>query len=118
MFDRIIKVFDPEYKRYKICSECNERIYDSKWNNKCRVCWEGKPKPPTKEDMDRAMAIWGNQGNPIDYILKSGGSVEFTSSVCEVCAKQFRPWRKHTFIHDGIKWKTVCKECANENSTN
>lgn len=111
MLDKLIRLFDGNYKRYKMCPECNKRVFDSKWNATCQPCWEGVPKPPTQETIDKAMAIWGNQGNVANFILKSGGSVDYVSSVCEKCAKQFRPWRKYNIIYVDDKWFTVCKSC-------
>lgn len=96
-----------------MCS-CGKRTFDSKWNSTCRVCWEGVPKEPTQEEMDKAMAIFG-EGKLT--ILESGGSVNYLSSICERCAKSFRQWRKYNIVFDKSqnKWATVCKDCIRSN---
>jgi len=70
----------------------------------------------TKHDEEVAFALWGMQGNPLDFIIESGGSVGYTSSVCERCGKKFRFYRKANTVFDKSAhkyhhWKQVCIDC-------
>jgi len=73
----------------------------------------------TDEELEKeALAIWGDQGNPLDFIIESAGSVRYSSSVCERCGKKFRFYRKSNLIYDKKAhkyhaWKQVCVDCIN-----
>lgn len=74
-----------------------------------------------KEDVKKALAIWGDQGNPLDFIITSGVSVGYSSSVCERCGKKFRFYRKAHTVYDREEhkfhaWKQVCVDCINPQS--
>lgn len=86
---------------------------------KCDQCGRRKTDHTTKEmDECTALAIWGNQGNPLDFIIESAGSVGYVSKVCERCRKKFRFYRKQHLIYDKKAhkyhaWKQVCIDCIN-----
>jgi len=70
-------------------------------------------------DMEVAKEIFGDDKHTIlDYIVTSGGSIGYSSSVCERCGKKFRFWRKEHHIYDRTehefhRFKQVCIDCIN-----
>ena len=74
----------------------------------------------TQEQLEKeALEIFGDPDHTIlDYMVTSGGSVQFTPANCERCGKKFRFYRKEHLIFDRSKhrfhsWKLVCIDCIN-----
>ena len=71
-----------------------------------------------RNDMKRAQEIFNSDKSPLDFMVESGGSVGYASSVCERCGKKFRFYRKEHLIYDRTAhkyhaFKQVCIDCIN-----
>lgn len=72
-----------------------------------------------KDIESKALALWGNQGNPLNSIIESAGSFGYVPNHCERCNKRFHWFRKRHTIYDKTAhkyhtWKFVCVDCINQ----
>lgn len=100
-------MIDHRIIQYKSAGEACSKSTMDKWE---------RERQQKIHDSEVALALWGDQGNPLDYIVESGGLVRHSSKVCERCGKRFRFYRKEHIVYDRKAhkfhaWKQVCIDC-------